>query len=68
MSEEQRQKTKEDDNMMNVAVTSDVSKRLLLNDLRESLLELNEKRKNGCINSTSQSSWRDLFDDDEDDE
>lgn len=56
--------TKEDDVMMPVAVNKNANKQALLVELRESLIELNDKRKNGdllCANK--ESSWRDLFDD-----
>lgn len=66
MSKEQRHKEKGDDKMMTVMAASNSNKQVLLDELRDSLLELKGKRKSGCTKSTGQSSWRDLFDDEDD--
>ena len=66
MSRNKDKKAKEDNTMMAVAVNKNANKQALLADLRDSLIELNEKRKTGdSIHTNKESSWRDLFDDED---
>lgn len=58
--------TKEDDNMLAVAVNQNANKQMLLHDLKDSLVELNKKRENNShVQAGRQSSWRDLFDEED---
>lgn len=65
MNNKTAQEAKEDDEMMTITANN-TNKQILLDELKDSLLELNEKRKCGYTKSANHTSWQDLFNNEDD--